>query len=366
MYKQEFFIQTSTNTGAIRHGLLQTAKSGRFDSLTAAVAYATKPGCQLLIDDFDKHVLNWRILKKEWLISFDFGITEPEGLKFLQSLPNSTVKIPDAEKVLEAKLRPSKRFHSKLYLFQGRGAVPYAFFSGSANLTPSGLIKNSEQGISQIWKHRLKDADRTHLKALESQKAFLRDEFNSATPLTDVLLKTYAFIRTRKKSDYYDDDPKFVAKLSNPNLGLSVSKAAALESASSFWVEIKSVVRNLGVGRAGNQIDLRRGSRLFFGFDAQDVAPNTQLGNVRVRYRGEIAECHMRFGDNGMDKLTLPIPAVHGIPTYENSTLLFRKNHDEIFDLCLGSAVEVRQWKATSSHNDTHYEMRGGRQFGVY
>ena len=115
MYKQEFFIQTSTNTGVIRRGLLKTAKSGRFDSLTVAVAYATRAGCQLLVEDFKENISNWRHINKEWLISFDFGITEPEGLELLQSLPNSTVKIPNAAKVLASNLRPSKRFHSKLY-----------------------------------------------------------------------------------------------------------------------------------------------------------------------------------------------------------------------------------------------------------
>ena len=367
MYRQTFFIQSSANTGAIRHGLSQTAKSGNFNSLTVAVAYASESGCQLLINDFNENIPNWSDIKKEWLISLDFGITEPKGLELLQSLPNSIVKIPNAENVLASNLRPSKRFHSKLYLFEGQ-QHRYALFSGSANLTISALLKNSEQGISQVWKYPFTKSDRRHIRGLELQRIFLNNEFESASLLTDELLHNYATLRTREKTTYYDDDPIFIEKISNPSLGLEVSKAAILETATSFWVEVHRVVQNLGVGKSGNQIDLQRGSRIFFGLGADDVEQNTQLGVVRIRYAGDVSDYNMRFGDNSMDKLNLPKPTLHGIGTYENKTLLFRKNTDGIFDLELGNDSKVLRWKALSNSNNALFTMRGikRREFGVF
>jgi hypothetical protein len=55
----------------------------------------------------------------------------------------------------------------------------------------------------------------------------------------------------------------------------------------------------------------------------------------------------MRFGNNHMDKLNLPIPGELGPPTYENQTLLFERTGD-IFDLCIGSPQEIIEWKRLS------------------
>lgn len=367
MYKQKIVIQNEDNKGAIRRALLQTASGSNYDVMTVAVAYATTAGCQMVIEDFKSKVANWRRIQKQWLISFDFGITEPTALASLASLPNSVVKISNAQKVLLSKLRPSRRFHHKLYLFTGdKQNSSFGLFSGSANLTPSGLMKNSEQGVSQVWIPPFSPRDTRLLRNAYIQKTILQNEFNQAVPLTQQLLDSYVQARARTKTVYYDDDPSMVQNITNPQLGLTISKAAAILTSNFFWVEVGTVVKNLGELREGNQIDLQKGSRLFFGFGSNTVPKNTQLGVVQIKYGGIITDCHMRFGNNQMDKLTLPIPGAGGPRTYENKTLLFTREPNNVFELTIGTATDIAGWKRNSTVNGSLYTMKKGREFGVF
>jgi hypothetical protein len=73
----------------------------------------------------------------------------------------------------------------------------------------------------------------------------------------------------------------------------------------------------------------------------------------------------MRFGNNYMDKLDLPIPGIDGPPSYEDSVLRFEREPDGAFRLSLGTPSEVRRWKRSSERAGTLLTMRGGRQWGV-
>ncbi len=76
--------------------ITELACARRFRRLRVAVAYASLAGCRDLAHGLDLHVDNWKAITKEWLISIDFGRTEPEALVYLRSLPNSTVRVADA------------------------------------------------------------------------------------------------------------------------------------------------------------------------------------------------------------------------------------------------------------------------------
>ncbi len=363
MYRQETFVQCDDNAGAIRRGILMSATAAEYRSLTVAVAYATTKGCQMLTEDFQRVIPNWNQLQKRWLISFDFGITDPGALTLLAALGNSEVRIPNALNVIRSRLRPSVRFHPKLYRFQG---IAHSLFSGSANLTPSGLIKNQEQGVFQAWIPPLNRTDNHSMRNLTEQSQLIDREFGNSHVLSNELLVTYAATRDRYRPRYIPEDPTFVAQISDPLRGLALSKAALMAASNSFWVDVGRVVQNLGVGRPGNQIDLQRGSRVFFGFAARTVERNTSLGEVPVRFNGITTACHMRFGNNSMDKLTLPIPNHPGPPSYENTTLRFERGADGVFELTLGTPQRVRQWKDRSRALDSLFQMVGGREFGVF
>ncbi len=117
----------------------------------------------------------------------------------------------------------------------------------------------------------------------------------------------------------------------------------------------------------GNQIDLRRGSRVFFGFGTGNVPRNSPLGTVRIRYGRHTRDCNMRFGNNSMDKLNLPIPGDPGPETYRNQTLLFQRKSNGVFSMRLGSPQEINEWKRLSRQQATLFRMsNSGREYGTF
>jgi hypothetical protein len=74
----------------------------------------------------------------------------------------------------------------------------------------------------------------------------------------------------------------------------------------------------------------------------------------------------MRFGNNYMDKLNLPIPTDEGPEEYEGTTLLFERRADGAFNMLVGTSADVRGWKRRSRRQGTLYQMRSGREYGVF
>jgi hypothetical protein len=74
----------------------------------------------------------------------------------------------------------------------------------------------------------------------------------------------------------------------------------------------------------------------------------------------------MRFGNNLMDKLDLPLPDEEGPSTYRNTVLLFERLRPGEFQLRVGTPREISRWRSASRRAGTGYSMRGGRQYGVF
>ena len=250
--------------------------------------------------------------------------------------------------------------------------VHHAQFTGGKCQLANGLLPlggfNQEQGVFQAWTPPFSPSNNRSLRSLAKQKILIDVEYKKSELLTDALLMRYTTARDRyrQRTPYIPDDPNFERQIADPLQGLALSKAALLATSQSFWVQVGNVVQNLGANRPGNQIDLQRGSRVFFGFDARTVDRNTSLGEVSIRFNNEVTQCHMRFGNNSMDKLTLPIPNHPGPRTYENTTLRFNRRADGIFDLTLGDAQRKRVWRQQSQEVNGLYQMVGGREFGVF
>jgi len=147
---------------------------------------------------------------------------------------------------------------------------------------------------------------------------------------------------------------------------MSFETTAAIARAENFWIQVEYVVENRGHGRPGNQIDLARGSRVFFGFSGRRVPRNTALGDVSIRFARHRSLTHMRFGNNYMDKLNLPIPGEGGPPDYSHTVLLFTRQSDGGFRMRVGTPDEARAWRRRSRSQETLFRMRGGREYGVF
>jgi hypothetical protein len=174
MLRTSIALQDRNNgsTSAVITGIVELAASTRFRRMRNAVAYATRSGCHDLCHRLAQNMLQWRSIRKYWLISIDFGRTEVEAITYLGSLPNSEVRIPNASKLLNTGLRPECCFHPKTFIFDSGSDVvptPFAIFIGSGNLTMSGLNTGVEHGTSLAWLPPLVRPDLVLLTRLQRQ-----------------------------------------------------------------------------------------------------------------------------------------------------------------------------------------------------
>ena len=106
---------------------------------------------------------------------------------------------------------------------------------------------------------------------------------------------------------------------------------------------------------------------MFFGFPADVVATNHIFGNVYLQYDGNLEVTRsLRFGNNSMDKINLPIPGQDGPASYDNRVVLFEKKDGRHFRVHVGGANEQLLWLAKSKQQGLVFEMAGGRKFGFF
>jgi HKD family nuclease len=364
MLKHSIYIQTEETAGAIYDGLMRTASSASYDRLTVVMAYATRVGCELLTEGFTDNLPSWDQIKKRWLISIDGGITQPDALVYLAELPNSIVKIPCLETPIGEDLKIPFRLHSKLYLFESlRDNGTIALFSGSCNLTQSGLLFNAEQATSIIMSSPVSLQEKPIILNIRRQRAIINRMFKSSIALNDDLLEKYR--RAWQPTKLPKLEHKRHTNTLEANPVIQLSEAISLALAESFWIKVTDkVVANRGKDKPGNQIDLHQGSRVFFGFGVGEVPPNTVFGQVPIRFEGSTSYFSVRFGNNYMDKINLP--PLDFPRTYAAKTLLFKRNNNGVYDLTIGNNRLEKQWQKISTNQGTFYRMQSGRPYGVF
>ena len=181
--------QASATTGRTLEGITSLVSLPNYNQLRAAVAYATLRGCELLTRKARKSS-SWKKCRKRWLISIDFGRTEPAALNFLATLPNSEVKIPNGMQVVfRPSFLPVVPFHPKLYavddMTDGNSSV-FGIFLGSGNLTASGLLTGSESGALLYWV-KPSNPQKKRMFAAHEQLAWFEAIWDRADPLANVI-----------------------------------------------------------------------------------------------------------------------------------------------------------------------------------
>lgn len=112
--------------------------------------------------------------------------------------------------------------------------------------------------------------------------------------------------------------------------------------------------------------------RVFFGAPATEVDENTAVARPTIEHPsvvGLIAEAPIRFSDNSMDVISLPVPETPWPPTYDDKTLLFTKvsrGSALHYSLTVRSTASAKTWRDASSARGTSYAMRSGRRWGVF
>jgi len=358
-----YIVQRPGEGAAILNAHRDLASAARFSRLTGLYAFASLKGARLLTDAI-KGSSSWNGASKRWIISIDGGITEPGALRFLLNLRGTEVRVPHAEELLTRRLRPIYRFHPKTLLLENQDAtlIPKGIIVGSANLTCNGLCFGHEHAMSVLAdppSGRLPGSILAGLVDLETVVSF-------ATVIDEEFVDQYEAIRPAAPSLPEDFESPRADSILQDRPVIASTMSAALAAASNFWIDIEYVVANRGRYEEGNQIDMQSGSRVFFGFGDQTLARNSAIGSVRILYGTHSASRNLRFGNNSMDKLDLPIPNVEGPPSYSGQTLLFTRESPTAYRLSLGTPAEIAGWKAKSQAARTSYTMRSGREFGVF
>jgi len=364
---QKYFLQDASigRTSRICAGITGLAQSIEFSRMRVAVAYATLSGCHELTAAFG-NITSWGHAEKQWLISIDFGITQPEALKFLTNLPNSSVRVPNGAYLLKKKLKPRQSFHAKTYIFDNEGNHDLAIFTGSANLTFSGLHLNAEHGISTLWESPVKAAEKKSLKTVQEELEWWSDNWEKATPCDLSFLKAYAKIWKPQapSEDATDLVKKFTA---TQKTEISTLNGLAWATARYFWIETHDLYKNRGAKEAGNQLDCARGTRTYFGFSPAKVPKNTVIGEVSIQYEKKPTQMRsVRFANNQMDKVNLPIPGQEGPPSYDQTCILFERIGDQQFRIKLAKGSDLTRWSKKSKEQGLYYQFTGGRNYGFF
>lgn len=365
-------IQGPDNGSATLKLIKQIASVGRYDNLLSQFAYATKGGVQLLKDALSTELKNWPRMRKRWLISIDFGLTEPEALERLMALPNSEVRIPYANEVLKKGLKPVRCFHSKSMFFYRNGldTGPTGIYIGSANMSVSGLCYGHENAMASAWL-KFNDKSRKQAKGIITEVALVEDIYANAKILDDDILARYSALRRTRFIKSEDNTPQvrnIISLLDDHEHKISFSEAALLSTARRYWLESGYIVKNRGPRMPGNQIDMPRGASAFFGFPIAAQDRNTHIGDLEIIYRRHAERYPLRLGNNYMEKLSLPIPGIDGPESYESTVLLFSKVGDRRFELDVApsDSLKARSWEKKSLTQKTRFTMRSGRKFGVF
>jgi len=372
MHQTKFLIQDARygRASVILRALTEFARQVAPNRIQIAAAYISLGGAKELVSNLMSVVPGFADAEKQWLTSIDFGHTDPSALIYLGQLSNSEVRVSNGNEVLLAGLSPSASFHPKAYHFeriaQYRKGDARALIVGSANLTRGALLTNAEQGIALHHSGIQLGRDASVVQGFTDFKAWWGEAWPASNIADAVFVASYKLARKAHKPPK-DNVPGLNSYKDRKILEVPLADGLGWSHARCFWIETHELYKNRGPDKPGNQIDARRGTRVFFGFPPTQVKRNTILGHVRIQYeQGDIVSRSVRFADNSMDKINLPIPGVDGPKTYDHTILHFERISSDLFRLTKGNQAQARDWKRKAVAQEMVYSLGGARQFGFY
>lgn len=366
------FVTQPYGGAEYRSLLVDAMTHATFTHLDVAVAYATMPGVRTMreaVEGVPGGV--WNSLKKRWLVGIDYYRSQPTALDALAGLSHSRLKVPDGLAVLgQQRCTPLVSYHPKTFIFTGPKSI--AVISGSGNLSQFGLKAGQEVGSVLLVAKPAGTQERELWKSLQGVKAWYDSKWpqaDSFARVRDEYKRQYESIDNLNAPTPTEDDATTSMHASRVGraMGFDARQLRQLRVAGSLWIEAGNVTKNRGKDKPGNQLMLRRMTRVFFDMPARDVPENTSIGEVSVRINGGTDHiCSLRFSDNSMDVLTLPIPEENGLDAYDGETLLFERREDGTFDLSTLSSAGVQAARRRSRAVDGLFQMKGNREFGIY
>ncbi len=364
MNHTDYIAQPSSRTTL--DALQAILQNDEVEQLDVAVAYVTASGAYDLLKRVSETLGGaWAGIPKRWITSFDYCRTEPVALDSLRSVSNSSIRIHDAVFCLKHGGAPKMPFHPKAFLIR-TSQRDYAL-AGSGNMSRSGLSRGVEAGLV-VGVNRLLPSEPTATAAIQAMSNWFSATWKSATPLSEPLLASYSQLFERKdnlKAPAPTEDD--LASTDTGRGALSTKDLQRLRICRHFWIDAGNITKNRGPSLPGNQLMMKRLSRVFFGFGSAAVPENTHIGDVGISFNdAQVAPFSLTYSDNKMDKLVLPIPGAGGPPVYDNAYLLFRRVKPGAFELIIGTKTLKALWLKRSGAIDGAFKMQSGREWGVF
>jgi hypothetical protein len=352
--------------------LVAALGSDDWDRLDVPVAYSVLGGVRLLEERF-RAIPRWTTVEKRFLVGIDWCRSEPLALDALAKLPNASVRVPDGRRVVAIPgCRPVRSYHPKAFIFSKKGHLKSGVIGclvGSGNLSRNGLSFGHELD----WWSCTTEASPQLSVALHDTYRWFEELWTKSTPYPKIRdryrTEFEAHQRTESRATTDDDSvPEIIIR----QRGLKPDDLIMLRSFDNLWIDTGSMYSNLGPGRSGNQLELKRYSRVFFGFPARDLVKNSPIGGIAIVLRGTLhTDRHLRYGDNQMDKLDLPVPAGGSID-YRDQTILFTRkigpSGEVRFTLRIAGSGDRSVWRSRSRKMSTLFKFGGAstREFGVF
>lgn len=274
----------------------------------------------------------------KWIIGFDYGRSQPNAIRQLSEFGNSQIRIYDAEYVLNSVgFVPRKSYHLKTTLTCGEDSSPIQQIISSSNLSATGLQEGIEAGSLVTYEY-LDDVCSTNMTNS------LQNLWNNAIPFENVI--------DEYERKYNKEFKPIISQITENETSRDI-----------FWIEVGYVTKNRGETRAGNQFDLPRGAHVNMGLpEIINPERNSLLGSLNIRTPTlEMVERNLRFGNNQMEKLTLPIPEDYGYDCYDGKILTFEKKDDDIILNALEHNDFYRIYDNKIIESTT---MQSGRRYG--
>lgn len=327
------FVQVPGGTPALTYWRDMLSRNPT--SIFAAFAYVTDSGAAQLytLKNHFRHINKCR-----WIFGIDYGRSHPTAIRKISELTRqSEVRIYDGSHVVNSpSFTPRHSFHLKTVVTTGESGDPCEQLVGSGNLSGLGLTSGIEAGCLISYS----ESQSINGPAVVSE---LEKLWNASVPFEEII----------------DSYASRWVNITQPVVTPSNTKSRKL-----FWVDIGYVTKNRGELKPGNQFDLPKGSHVHLGLDeVSNPRRNSVLGDLKMRTpSGATVLRHLRFGNNSMEKLTLPIPEEHGYGAYDGKILTFERRNDTWFL----EALEHDDFDAAyRKHIDWFDRMQSGRLFGT-
>ncbi len=307
------------------------------DEFFGCFAYATQSGFRVFELSVGPNF--WTETKSRWLFGIDYGRTDPRAMREIAARSNTEVRVFDGEFVLDrVGFVPRRDFHPKVAMMGNTASDKHGILVGSGNFSYNGLRRSIEAGSTAIATTKV--GFNEHIAPVRSVFEELWDD---ACPL-EVIANEYE-VRLVDLINSRD------SKRSSP----------AKSQTKGFWIEAGYVTKNRGQDKPGNQIFAPNGFRNFFGLK-KGKGSSTHIGEITFETEtGPKVTKNYRENDNGMEKLTLPMPEDHGFGVYDGKVLVFEPK-GKYFSL---TAVELCDFELVFGHRLANVSnMTGGRRFG--